>query len=294
MAYFNGTTESASGIQSPIEKFLEYRKWEFSCWNKDVNLNEVHPMNNFVVLDIGYTVKGKLWSDLEQKNTHSIFSNEIKHFWQKLYVTEMNYLSKEKEVIAEWTWKQIKESIPSYAKINLWVIVLDLNDMWVKEFFLDGKNYFKVSTFLKDNATPWDILSIETKVMYTNGSKDKAWNEIMVTEDFVNWLKWIEASKYKNRYILDIKNSGTKFEDTEFLTNVSNELDKYFDKKNAQYTKWEVEEVKVEENKLYQPTAEQLNNETTIEDAQEVFNIEPEVTVDRNWPTLKDGIVIPF
>lgn len=293
MAYFNGTTESASGIQSPIEKFLEYIKWEFSCWNKDVNLNEVHPMNNFVVLDIGYTVKGKLWSDLEQKNTHSIFSNEIKHFWQKLYVTEMNFLSKEKEVIAEWTWEQIKESIPSYAKINLWVIVLDLNDMWVKEFFLYGKNSFNVSKFLKDNATPWDILSIETKVMYTNGSKDKAWNEIMVTEDFVNWLKWIEASKYKNRYVLEIKNSGTKFEDTVLLTELSNQLDEYFKKKNEQYSKWEVEEVK-KENKLYQPTTEQLNNETTVEDAQEIFDIEPEVKVDRNWPTLRGWVEIPF
>lgn len=293
MAYFNNA-DTAFGTQSPIEKFLEYRKWDFSCWNKDVNLNETHPMNNFVVLDIGYTVKGKLWSDLEQKNTHSVYSNEIKHFWQKLYVTEMNFLSKQKEVIAEWTWKEIKESMPWYAKLNLWVIVLDLNDMLVKEFFLDGKNYFKVSTFLKDNATPWDILSIETKVMYTNGSKDAAWNEIMVTEDFVNWLKWIEASKYKNRYVLDIKNSGTKFEDNDLLTDVSNQLDEYFKKKNEQYSKWEVEEVKdtKEENKFYQPTPEQVTDEVTVADIEQTFV--PKVKLENNWTTLKGWVSIPF
>jgi hypothetical protein len=296
-AYFNGTGMS-TGVESPIEKFLELRKWEFVFWNKDVSQNEVHPMNNFVVLDIGYTVKGKLWSDIEQKNTHSVYSNEIKHFWQKLHVTKTNFLTKEKNKVAEWVWKDIKESLPKYARLNIWVIVLDLNDMWVKEFFLDGKNYFKVSTFLSKEAKPWDILSIWTKVMYTNGIKDSAWNEVMVTEEFVNWLKGIEASKYENRYILDIVNTWKQFEDKQILEDAAKELDEYFVKKQEQYNKWETDKAEeATDNKMYQPTEEQLWVEevTEIFDAPEKTNITvAKVTTTWDGQTIVDWQVVPF
>lgn len=46
----------------------------------------------------------------------------------------------------------------------------------------------------------------------------------------------------------------------------------------------------------YKPEVKAIesSNGTTIEDAQEIFDIEPEVKVDRNWQTLKGGVVVPF
>lgn len=271
MAYFNGTWIS-TGVESPIEKYLEFRKWQFQTWNKDEQKNEVHPMDNFVVIDLWYTIKWKLWSDIEQKNILSVYSNEIKHFWQKLTVTEVSFLDKEKRIIAEWTWKDIKNILPTYAKLNLAVIVLDLNDMWIKEFFLSGRNFYDVSNFILKKSEPWDILSIKVKIMYTNWIKDKNWDEILVDENYINSLKGIEASKYKNRYVLNIENTWNKFEDKEFLNQQAEILDEYF--KNKYWT-WEIkeEEIKSDINdKMYKPTKEQL----WLNDAEEVF-----------WNTMK-------
>lgn len=256
MAFINGT--DVQMVESPIEKYLEFNKGQFQTWNKETKQNEIYPMDNFVVLDVEYTVKWKLWSDIEQKHVKLINSNAIKHFWQKLVVRDFNTITKDKGIVVEWVWKDIKPSLPSYAKLHIWVIVLDLNDMGIKEFFLSWQHFYNFSQFLK-TTKPWEILKLIPGTMYTNGTKDENGNEVLVTEEFVNGLKWVEASKYKNRYTLKAENTGKLFEDMETLLEVGKDLDAYNEKKQTMYGDDTQEEVTIDDVQevFYQPNEEQ-------------------------------------
>lgn len=248
MAYGNWKSSISQEQTCPINLFLEYKKWEFSNYDKETMTNQIHHLDKFVILDIWYTIKWAEWDDTANKYTNRYFSNEIKDWSEKLYLVKMSFSNwnTDKELIKIWNWKNdIKPILPKWAALNLCITLLDLNDWLVKEVFLSWNNFYKISKFIRTNE-PSNICSFITKVWYTNWSKDDKWEEIIVDESFVDGLKWTEAAKYKKRYILDIKSNWEKHNDSKTIYDISCSLDDYFLSKTNWY-KERYEWIKVNE-----------------------------------------------
>jgi hypothetical protein len=246
MAFANSERNSTS---SPIDKYLEYRKWVFSCWNKETSSNEVHELNNFIILDVVYTIKWAEWNDALNQYTSRYYSNEIREFKDKLYLIRMTFSNWQanKDLVISWQWKQhIKPVLPKWAALNLWLVIYDLNDKSVKEVFLQGNSFYKVSQFIKW-ITSNNVLSFKSTVWYTDWKTDKDWNDIIVDEAYVDSLKWTEAAKYKKRYILDIENTWLTYDDNDDIQAMAWLIDEhYLAMKKAyidKYDNWKVEEL---------------------------------------------------
>jgi len=270
-----------NSITTPIEKFLEFKKWEFSCWNKETEQNDIYNLDNFIILDIVYTVKWAIWNDSLNKYTSKFYSNEIRTFSEKLYLIKMdfNWWETFKDLIIKWNWKQnIKPILPEWVSLNIWLVIYDLNDKMIKEVFLSWNNFFKVSNFIKW-INPTDILKFNSSIKYANWIKDATNSEILVDEKFVDWLKGTEAAKYKKRYILEISNTWNKYEDTTNIKEMADLLDLFYIERKKYYLKAydNVDEIQ-EENKpqYFQPTEKQLNTE----EVKKVFNVEENISIE--------------
>lgn len=254
MAYNNRS--SSKELKSPISVFLEYKKWEFVYYDKDSKENIKNNLDNFIILDYWYCIKGEEWDERVNKYTNRYYSNEIKDWWDRLYLIRMRFINweTEKTLINKWIWKtDIKPSLPKWCNLNLSLTILDLNDWIVKWLCLSWNNFFKVSKIIRENSKPESIFSFKTKTEYTDWSKDTNWNEVLVSEDYVDNLKWTQAAKYKKRYTLDMVNSLTCFDKVSEISNLYDELDNYF----------------YEKTKSYQQKYDWVDS---YEDAKEVFN----------------------
>lgn len=273
MALANGkSTASNNEAHCPIDKFLEFRKWNFSCWNKDVEQTEIHDLDNFIILDVWYTVKWAEWNDTLKQYTSRYFSNEIKDWKEKFYLIRTTFVNgkAEKELIKSGNWKSdIKPVLPTWAALHIWLTILDLNDWIVKEVFLSGNLFFKISTFIKW-VQPNEVCWFKHWVAYTKWAKDDKGNEIMVTEAFVDSLKWTEAAQYKKRYTLDIYKTWATHDDTLSISTLWDDLDKYFEAKRMYYVNtydlWI--EIKAEQTKFFKLPEEEI----TAEDATMLFD----------------------
>lgn len=234
-AYINNVREST---KCPVEVFLELKKWEFSCWNKDLWINQVHNIDNFIVLDIIYTIKWADWNDTLKKYTSKYFSNEVRKFDEDLYLIKMDFDNwvNNKELVLKWKWKNdIKPNIQKWVALNMWLIILDLNDLLVKEVFVSWNNFFKVSNFIRNVPVHTKLKFTSTK-MYSNWALDKNWNEVLVDESFVDTLKWSEAVKYKARYILDIVSLWNIYNEVDKLFDIIKGLDEYYEERKKYYS----------------------------------------------------------
>jgi len=259
-----------NSIVTPIEKILEFKKWEFSCWNKETLQNDIHILDNFIILDVVYTVKWAVWNDSLNKYTSKFFSNEIRSFSEKLYLLKLDFNQWEmvKELIVKWNWKQnIKPVLPEWASLNMWLVIYDLNDKMIKEVFLSWNNFFKVSTFIKW-INPADILNFTSSTKYTNWSKDATNSEILVDETFVDGLKWTEAAKYKKRYVLDISNTWVKYEDATSIKDMADLLDELYIERKKYYLKAydNVDEIEEEKKPQYFQPTEKENNKINLKE----------------------------
>jgi hypothetical protein len=92
----------------------------------------------------------------------------------------------------------------------------------------------------------------------------------MVSEAFVDALKWTEAAQYKKRYTLDIYKTWATHDDALSLSTLWDDLDKYFEAKRSYYVNtydlWI--EVKPEQTKFFKLPEEEL----TPEDLTNVFD----------------------
>lgn len=270
MSFANGkSAQSTSSIDCPISHFLDYQKWELAHYDKDLKERIFHKLNNFSILDVGYTIKWQLWDDWIRKFTHSVYSNEIKFWDQKLHVYEIKFGEKlERTKIAEWNWKnEVKEHIPKYAAIHLAVTVLDHEDGLIKEFFLSWNNFYNVSQIIKD-AKPEYLFKFVSETKYTDGTVDDKKNPIYISEAELDDMKWAQAAKYKPRYI-SILEKVWVVEDPEVMSMIQwmwDELDQYFKEKAAQYNKNSHEEFQANSNEsatkegaYYNPTEAQAS-----------------------------------
>lgn len=244
-------------------------------------MNDIYNLNNFIILDVVYTIKWAIWNDSLNKYTSKFYSNEVRSFSEKLYLMKLdfNWWETTKELIVKWNWKQnIKPILPEWVSLNMWLVIYDLNDNMIKEIFLSWNNFFKVSNFIKW-ITATDILKFNSSVKYTNWSKDSNNSEILVDEKFVDWLKWTEAAKYKKRYILDINNTWTKYEDTSSIKDMADLLDTFYIERKKYYLKAfdNIDEIQEEKKPQYfQPTEKQLNTE----EVKKVFNVEEDISIE--------------
>lgn len=266
MALANGRSPATtSSVSCPIQVFLDFQKWKFVNWDKDEQMNIEHDLNRVSLLDIWYTVKGKIWNDSTKTFTGSFYSNEIKSWDERLHVYHANYIwdwQVDKIKIAEWIWKsEVKNNLPDKANIYLALTLLDHSDNIVKEIFLSGNNFYKVSQSIKETKST-DIISFTSETKFLGSEWKK---EIWKTQEEVDQMKWSEAMKFKPRYIVSVEKVWV-IEDQDIIDAINtfwNELDDWFDEKRKMYNTWDTQEEtssekeKPNQNKYAQLTSEQ-------------------------------------
>ena len=275
MAFINNT--STNTVENPIDKYVDMKKWKFVSWNKDVSLEEEHTLDRFVILDKTYWVKGSDWSDILKKYTAKYFSNEIRDFKQKLFLVKISFWDawSKKDLLFNDTWKSIKDKKLEGVNINMFLIVLDLNDNKVKQISFQWNNFFIISNYIK-NINQWQIMWIDLLTKYTNWKSDKDWNEILVDEEFVDGLKWTEAATYKKKYIV-VPFTAWEVYDGKELISLGEKLDKHYNEKNKYYaTTYWVEQC-----------VENTSNDVTLKEVDEINNLFQD-------KILVDWVEIPF
>ena len=253
MAFGNGKRAVRDTVENPVKVFLDYQKGKLITWDKEQKMNVEHPLNKFIILDIGYTFKWKERNETLRNFVSQHNSNEIKDWDQTLHIIKMVFVNKEaiKDLVISWTWAQIKEEVKWKWNIHLALTVLDLDDWIVKEFFISWTNFFNVSSAIK-NFWHKDILSFESKTTYErdktkeeialeklNNTYDEKKKKVEITLEQLNELKWIEASKYKARYNCIVVNTWeTIEEDIEKLANETSDwIDAYHEHVTEYYTR---------------------------------------------------------
>ncbi len=243
MAKLGQYRNSTETTKNPTSVYLDSIKWELGVWNKDLWKNIFHKLNKFIILSVGFTIQWKVWNDQIKKYTNTYYSNEIRQFNETIYAIDMvfNNGKAEKTLVAKWNWKtEVKSHLPQWVGIKAMITVLDLDDGIVKCFPVSASQYFGDKGLAKDIESwePTDILKYEITKMYTNGTKDKEGNEIMITEKALDEMKWSEASKYKNRYLSKLtKVSEGDQESIESAEDLVDAVDEYYKSKKEYYAK---------------------------------------------------------
>jgi hypothetical protein len=57
MAFGNGKRAVKDTVENPVKVFLDYQKGKLIAWDKEQSMNIEHPLNKFIILDIGYIFK---------------------------------------------------------------------------------------------------------------------------------------------------------------------------------------------------------------------------------------------
>lgn len=262
---------------NPINVFLDFQKWEFVEWNKEKQVQVIHKLDNFAVVDVWYTVKWKTYNKEQNTFTEYFHSNEIKTWDEPMYIVRTMFLNKQpmQDLICKWYWKQdVKHKLGSKAYLHIAITILDLNDWMIKEIFLSWNNFFKASNFLKEIDTD-SILEIDTKVVYENTSNKK-----IITEKEMDELRWAEASKYSARYIAELVDTWKKIneEQREFINETFSAIWEYMIS-NREYYKnkyWETENkkeyAKIEDNDNNVQKPKQVQKENIINPIEQIWD----------------------
>jgi len=236
-------------IENPVtrENYLENIKGQLWHWNKETKQNDFTVLNNFIILAVWFTVKGKVWNDSIKSYTNTYYSNEIRDFSETVYAIDMTFNPTTKKLVAKWNWKtDVKPHMPQWVWITSMITVLDLNDWIVKAFTVSASQYFWPTWLwaIINWFNPEDRLSYTITKMYTNGTKDKDGNENMITESQLDDMKGSEASWYKNRYISNISLVWPATEEQiNSAETIMDSIDEYYNSSKAYYNKtyWEGE-----------------------------------------------------
>jgi len=210
MAKLGNYAQSANDtVECPINLFLENIKGKLGTWNKEKKENDFYQLDNFIILNVWYTIKGQVWDDSIKKYTATYFSNEVHSFNETFYAIEMTFSDGKafKKLSAKWLWndreepsESVKPKMPAWIWLKVWVTVLDLDDWLVKELFIWISDFINnIQPVLKE-ANPNNKYKFEIAKAYTNGTKVDG-KEVFITEAELDKLKWSEAAQYKNRYV---------------------------------------------------------------------------------------------
>lgn len=186
---------------NPVQVFLKTYKTDFVERVKEKQDNIIHDLDNFLIVDIWYTLKWNVFDKTANKFTASYTSNEIKDWNEPLYVVKHTFLSSwsVSDLVLKWyRTTDIKENIKWKASLHLAITILDLNDWMLKEIFLSWKNFWTAMDFLKE-ADPNEVCSIKWVMEFENTETKER-----ISEEELNKLKWIEAQKYSARYMFNI------------------------------------------------------------------------------------------
>lgn len=297
MAKLWGYRNNNEQTENPTSVYLDNIKWKLWVWNKEKWENDFHELDKFLILTVGFTIKWKVWDDTARVYTNTYYSNEIRQFNETLYAIDMTFVNGKanKRLASTWKWKineatkeWVKFDLPQWVGMKAMITVLDLNDWLVKCFPIALTQYFgkdwlssKIESF-----EPTDILSYNITKMYTNGLKDKDNNEVLITEEALDKMKWSEAAKYKNRYISELtKVSEGDQESIESAEELIDEVESYYVSKKEYYAKtfgnWSTEE-KQEEWQYAKPAWIQSD-----EDFKKEVQAESQPAMKAQWETKK-------
>lgn len=208
MAFWN----NKDTLVNPVVKFLDWKGKDsdgyFTYWDNESKENIKFDFNKFVIVDLWYTIKW--YSNTREK---WIYSNEIKHFGSKLRVMESGdrWLT-----VCEWIYKDIKDTIEAeWAKLHMWVTVMNLNTGELMEFFVKWNAYFNFNTNIVKEVQrvqwEWNPVVIE----YTGAElvKGKAFNynepTFKVTEEIIG----DDNMDTFNKYCEDVDTYYSKLKD---------------------------------------------------------------------------------
>ena len=207
---WSNAVQDTEQVENPIKIFLENVKWQLWIWNKEKKQNDFHTLDKFLVLNIWYTIKWQVWDDSIKKYTATYYSNEISSFNETFYAIEMTFWADKKtykKLISKWVWQLDKQAkigvkfdVPTGIGLKVGIIVLDLNDWLVKEFFVWISDYINNIQQELKNATPSTVWGYELGHRYTNWTKvdDK---EVFITEAELDSMKWWRTGSYENVYL---------------------------------------------------------------------------------------------
>ena len=249
MAFLTKTTTVASDTDKLDCEFLEFSKGEFVKWNKEKKQNDVYKLDNFIILDIWYTIKWKVWNDSMNKYTAAYFSNEIREYSEPLYLIKSTFVewTALKDLKAKWTWTDLKQIKPTEASLNIIIYIFDLNDNKLKAFTLSWANFFDISNRIKwYHNDLWDTFwksrfKLVNKTLFTKWDKNKEWKEILFTEKELDKLSKLELVGIKKRYKVELEYIWTRISDKEvedlWLMEISKEIDRYYQSRKEYYAK---------------------------------------------------------
>lgn len=280
--------QGAEKTENPVNIYLDNIKGNLWVWNKETKENEFHDLNKFIILSIWFTIKGKVWDDSIKQYTNTYFSNEIRQFNETIYAIDMVFINNKavKSLAAKGKWKtDVKPHMPQAVWIKAMITVLDLNDAKIKSFPVAASQYFG-KTWLQasiESFEPTDVLKYDMVKMYTDWSKDKSGQDILITEAELDEMKWSAAAKFKNRYISRIaKVTEWTAEEIEAAESYVDAVDDYYKSKRKYYedTYWNGEVVE-ELNYAPEPTGIQSDEDFAKEvKAEQKADIKQDVSIE--------------
>ena len=270
MAFLTKTTTVVNDKDKLNCTFLEFSKWEFVKFNKIKKQNDVYNLDNFVILDIWYNIKWKIWNDSMNKYTAAYFSNEIKNYSEPLYLVKSIFHEKKASfsLIAKWFWENLKLNMPTEANLNIVIYIYDLNNNRLLSFSLSWMNFYNMTNKIKKyNKELWGEFwedfwkckfRLVNKTFFTKWDKDEKWKEILLTEKELDNLSKLELVDIKKRYKTELEYLWEKISDKEiedlWLIEIAEDIDRYYKSRKAYYIKtyWIVEKEEDKYAKLEQ------------------------------------------
>lgn len=144
-----------------ITKRLEFsgKTGKFTYWDKEAAEKKEEVVDEFVLLNTGYRVKG-----FDTANESSIYSNEIQHMWKESFVVKSSKLG----VIASGKYSDIKETIlVAWAKLHVSATIMLHGE--VVNLVLKGTAYYQFEEAIKK------ITIEENKIKFKETKKEKNW-----------------------------------------------------------------------------------------------------------------------